>query len=146
MKVLLSRVKRATVRIIDEPIESSIDYGIVIFVGIEKTDKMEEFKKVVSDIVNLRIFEDDRGKLNKSLMDIKGEVLCIPNFTLCASLKKGKRPSFDLAEDKAEAEVKFNHFFYLLKEIVSYAKCGFFGKEMVIDMEMDGPVNLFLSY
>ena len=94
MKVLIQRVKKASVTIEGKPY-SSINKGILAFVGIEKEDTLEEVQKSAKKIISLRIFPDENDKMNKSLIDVKGEMLIVSQFTLCGDCKKGTRPSFD---------------------------------------------------
>ena len=94
MKALIQRVKRASVTI-DGELYSKIGTGMLVFLGVEKGDEKENADKLVQKLVNLRIYEDENGKMNRSLLDVKGEMLIVSQFTLCGDCKKGTRPSFD---------------------------------------------------
>ena len=98
MKCLIQRVKRASVAI-DGNLYSKIGHGILAFLGVEKGDSYENAEKLAQKVINLRIFEDENGKMNKSLKDVNGEMLIVSQFTLCGDCKKGTRPSFDKSEN-----------------------------------------------
>jgi D-tyrosyl-tRNA(Tyr) deacylase len=96
-------------------------------------------------LLGLRIFPDEHGKMNLSLIDISGELLIIPNFTLCAQNDRGLRPSFVQAEDPVKAKVLFEHFTSSLKDRYSSVKSGAFGADMKVQIENDGPVTLIFE-
>ncbi len=144
MKVLIQRVKSASVSI-DNERYSSIEGGILAFVGIEKEDTIEKVKKLAGKIVNLRIFPDEAGKMNKSLLDIQQEMLIVSQFTLCADCKKGTRPSFDKSAAPDIANELYEKF------IQEVALCGIrtahgkFGAMMDVELINDGPVTFMLE-
>lgn len=144
MKVLIQRVKSASVRI-DGKIYSSINKGILSLVGIEKGDALEEVKKLAKKIVSLRIFPDDADKMNRSLLDIRGEMLIVSQFTLCGDCKKGTRPSFDKSAPPAIANELYEAF---IKEVQTYGvntRNGKFGAMMDVELINDGPVTFMLE-
>ena len=116
MKVLIQRVKKASVTI-DSELYSYIEKGILAFVGIEKNDTMENVQKIAKKIVNLRIFPDENDKMNRSVLDVSGEMLIVSQFTLCGDCKKGTRPSFDKSAPPQMANELYEKF---VEEISSY--------------------------
>ncbi len=144
MKVLIQRVKRASVTIGGE-LYSSISQGILALVGIEKGDALDEVQKLAKKTVNLRIFPDENDKMNKSLLDIEGEMLVVSQFTLCGDCKKGTRPSFDKSASPDIANELYEAF---VKEISSYGvrvQTGSFGAMMDVELINDGPVTFMLE-
>lgn len=145
MKVLLQRVKKASVTI-DEKLYSSIKKGILIFIGIEKDDSLEQIQKAAKKITALRIFPDKNDKMNHSLIDIDGEALIVSQFTLCGSCKKGTRPSFDNSADPQIAKELYENF---IKEVKNYdikTQTGKFGAMMDVELINDGPVTFMLEF
>lgn len=144
MKILIQRVKSASVTI--EGAEfSSIGEGILALVGIEKGDTLEEVQKLAKKTVNLRIFPDENDKMNKSLLDINGEMLIVSQFTLCGDCKKGTRPSFDKSAHPDIANELYESF---IKEVSSYGiktQTGSFGAMMDVELINDGPVTFMLE-
>ena len=145
MKIVLQRVKEANVKVKGE-IVGKINKGIVLLVGIEKGDKEEGAKYLANKIVNLRIFPDSEGKMNLSLLDVRGEILAVSQFTLAASLKKGRRPSFENAEEPTRAEELFNFFVNELRSKEVKVETGIFGAMMEVFLINDGPVTYILEY
>jgi len=143
LKVLLQRVKNASVKI-DNEIFSEIKEGILVFVGIEKGDSEENVNKLAEKTCNLRIFEDENGRMNKSVLDIGGEILSVSQFTLAGNCKKGTRPSFDSAELPEKAKKLYELFNACLSEKV-ITKTGVFGAMMEIGLINDGPVTFMLE-
>jgi len=145
MKIVLQRVKEANVRVKGE-IVGKINKGIVLLVGVERGDREEGAKYLANKIVNLRIFPDNKGKMNLSLLDVRGEILAVSQFTLAASLKKGRRPSFENAEEPKKAEKLFNFFVNELKSKRVKVETGIFGAMMEVFLINDGPVTYILEY
>ena len=144
MKVLIQRVKRASVKIEGE-LFSSINKGILALVGIEKGDTLEQVKKSAKKIVELRIFPDENDKMNRSLIDIQGEMLIVSQFTLCGDCKKGTRPSFDKSASPDIANELYEKF---VTEISSYevsTQTGKFGAMMDVELINDGPVTFMIE-
>lgn len=144
MKVLIQRVKKASVTI-DNNLYSSINKGILALVGIEKGDTQEEVQKLAKKIVNLRIFPDENDKMNRSIIDIRGEMLIVSQFTLCGDCKKGTRPSFDKSASPEDANKLYEDF---IKEVQTYGirtGTGQFGAMMDVELINDGPVTFMLE-
>ena len=144
MKVLIQRVKKASVTI-DSEIYSSIEKGILALVGIEKNDTMENVQKIAKKIVNLRIFPDENDKMNRSVLDVSGEMLIVSQFTLCGDCKKGTRPSFDKSAPPQMANELYEKF---VEEISSYGiktQTGKFAAMMDVALVNDGPVTFMIE-
>lgn len=144
MKVLIQRVKKASVTI-DNNLYSSINNGILALVGIEKGDTQGEVQKLAKKIVNLRIFPDENDKMNRSIIDIRGEMLIVSQFTLCGDCKKGTRPSFDKSASPEDANKLYEDF---IKEVQTYGiqtGTGQFGAMMDVELINDGPVTFMLE-
>ncbi|MEJ5167482.1 MAG: D-aminoacyl-tRNA deacylase [Thermoanaerobaculia bacterium] len=141
MICLIQRVKEASVKIEGKEI-SSVSYGMLIFIGFEKGDREEVFDKAIEKILNLRIFDDSEGKLNKSILEIKGEILLVSQFTLAADIKRGRRPSFDNALEPEKSVIYFEKFYEKLKESKIKVEKGVFGAKMEIYLINDGPVTI----
>ena len=144
MKVLIQRVKKASVTI-DGKLFSSINKGILALVGIEKGDSEEQAEKLARKVVNLRIFPDENDKMNLSLIDIKGEMLIVSQFTLCGDCKKGTRPSFDKSAPPDIANMLYEEFIKKVKDSGISASTGSFGAMMDVELINDGPVTFMLS-
>lgn len=144
MKIVLQRVKRATVKV-EHKISGKIEKGVCLLVGIEKGDSEEDARYLANKSAELRIFPDEEGKMNLSLLDIKGEVLAVSQFTLAASVKKGRRPSFDNAEAPERAEKLFSYFLELIREKGIKVETGVFGALMEVHLVNDGPVTFILN-
>ena len=145
MKAIIQRVNYATVKV-DAEIKGSIKQGFLVLLGVEKGDLDEDCQLLAKKTANLRIFNDENYKMNKSLLDVKGEVLVISNFTLCANNKKGNRPSFDDAMPPVEANRMYEDFCQnLKKEGVEVVEKGVFGAEMAVELLNDGPITITLD-
>ena len=144
MKVLIQRVKKATVAI-DGKLYSSINKGILALVGIEKGDTFEQVQKAAKKIVGLRIFPDENEKMNRSLIDIKGEMLIVSQFTLCGNCKKGTRPSFDNSENPEIANKLYEKFVETIKSNNIKTQTGKFGAMMEVEIINDGPVTFMIE-
>ena len=145
MKLVVQRVKKSNLKIKNK-LYSSINTGMVILIGISKNDNYEMAKELASKIIKLRIFNDDNGKMNKNIMQIKGEVLVVSQFTLYADTNKGNRPSFINAAKPELAISLYNHFIDELQKLISSkVRTGKFGAEMKIELINDGPVTIILE-
>ena len=145
MKLVVQRVKKSNLKIKNK-LYSSINTGIVILIGISKNDNYEMAKELASKIIKLRIFNDDNGKMNKNIMQIKGEVLVVSQFTLYADTNKGNRPSFINAAKPELAILLYNHFIDELQKLISSkVRTGKFGADMKIELINDGPVTIILE-
>lgn len=143
MKVVVQRSKNSKVTI-DGKINGKIDAGYVLLVGFTNGDNEEIIDKIVHKIINLRIFEDENGKINKSILDVKGNILSISQFTLYAECSKGNRPSFMNALEPNEASKLYDYFNNKLREHVS-VETGIFGADMKVEIYNDGPVTILLD-
>jgi D-tyrosyl-tRNA(Tyr) deacylase len=144
MKAVIQRVLEAKVEVLGEVV-AQIGKGIVVLIGFEKGDLNSYIDKMAEKIVNLRIFEDGEGKMNLSLAEVGGELLVVPNFTLAADCKKGRRPSFQSSEDPARAESMFKEFVEKCKKLGVEVKSGIFGADMKVFILNDGPVTFVLN-
>ena len=144
MIALLQRVKEASIRIEDRVI-SSINRGIIVFLGIRFDDTEVDCKYLVSKMLKLRIFEDENNKMNLSCDDIGSEILVVSEFTLVADTQRGNRPSFSNAADKEKAQRMYNYFINLLNESGLDVKEGQFAKHMQVTIVNDGPVTIILD-
>ena len=145
MKLVVQRVKKSNLKIKNK-LYSSINTGIVILIGISKNDNYEMAKELANKIIKLRIFNDDNGKMNKNIMQIKGEVLVVSQFTLYADTNKGNRPSFINAAKPELAISLYNHFIDELQKLIpSKVRTGKFGADMKIELINDGPVTIILE-
>lgn len=143
MRVILQRVSQASCTV-DHQITGQIGRGFCAFIGFEQGDSDIHFEKMADKIVNLRIFEDENGKMNKSLLDIQGQILSISQFTLYASCKGGRRPSFSLAAPAAQAKKLYEQFNTVLSQYVK-VETGVFQANMDISLINDGPVTIILD-
>ena len=144
MKAIIQRVKEARLYV-ENIYKGSIGKGIVVFIGIGKGDKEEKIEYLVRKILLLRIFEDENGKMNYSISDIKGEIMVVSQFTLYGDCRKGNRPDFTMAEDGKLAEEIYNKFLKKLKESNLKIVEGEFGKKMLVEIHNDGPCTLILE-
>ncbi len=145
MIALVQRSNAANVKV-DEKIVGEIDSGVVVFFGVFKEDSEKECEYLARKIANLRIFNDENDKMNKSLLDVGGSVLAISNFTLCADAKKGTRPSYDGAMPPNEANRLYEYFCEKLKENgIERVEKGVFGAYMKVSVENDGPISIVLD-
>ena len=144
MRVVLQRVAHASVTV-DEKVIGKIQRGFLLLVGVPHDDAMEDMEYLVRKIVQMRIFEDEEGKLNRSIQDIGGEILSVSQFTLYADTKKGNRPSFSKAAPGDVAFEMFDQFNGLLRETGIPVETGQFGADMKVELLNDGPVTILLD-
>jgi D-tyrosyl-tRNA(Tyr) deacylase len=144
MKALLQRVSEARVAINDQT-AGEIKKGLLVFLCAEKGDTDRDLDYIVKKVAQFRIFGDEQGKMNLSVMDIKGEVLVISQFTLAASSRKGNRPSFDDAEVPERARALYDAFVRRLKEKGLTVRTGAFAATMAVSLTNDGPVTIFID-
>ncbi len=144
MRAVVQRVEESHVKV-NGRIVGRIGRGLNVLLGVKKGDTEEDARKLVYKISRLRIFEDERGKFQHSLLDIKGEVLIISQFTLYANIKKGRRPSFELAEEPRRAEELYNRFVELFRETGLKVETGVFGAMMDVHIRNWGPVTIVLD-
>jgi D-tyrosyl-tRNA(Tyr) deacylase len=145
MKIVIQRVSEAAVTINKEQY-ASIQLGLVVLVGIEQEDEREDADWLVSKLVQLRIFSDNEGKMNESILDIAGELLIISQFTLHAATKKGNRPSFIIAARPEKAIPLYDYFIAQAnKQLTGKVKTGIFGTDMKVSLVNDGPVTIIID-
>lgn len=144
MRIVIQRVSEAKV-LVGEKITGAIGRGLLVLVGIGENDTKDNAKYLVDKLLNMRIFEDDSDKLNYSLLDIDGELLLVPNFTLYANCKKGNRPNFFEAAKPMVASEVFNHFVMMCSDICKNVKTGQFAEHMKVELVNDGPVTIVLD-
>ncbi len=143
MKVVIQRSKESNV-VINNKIFNSIPYGLVILSCFTEGDALDDINYIVKKIVNLRIFDDENGVMNKSILDIKGSILSISQFTLYAETNKGNRPSYIKALNGQEAIKLYEEFNQLLnKEVPTYP--GVFGADMTLNITNDGPITIIID-
>lgn len=143
MKIVLQRVTRASVTV-DNKVIGSIKKGLLILLGVESEDTDDLLQKYADKIIKLRIFEDENGKTNKSLMDVNGELLVVSQFTLCADCSHGNRPGFTNAKEPVEANRMYEKFISICKEQVPVVEHGEFGADMKVELLNDGPFTILL--
>lgn len=144
MKTVIQRVKFASVTI-DGIVHGSIDQGYMILVGIQNEDTPDIITKMADKIANLRIFEDEDGKMNLNLSQIHGAILSISQFTLYADCHKGNRPSFDTAGEPVHAKEMYLLFNKEMRERGFQVEEGIFGADMKVELLNDGPVTIILD-
>ncbi len=144
MKAVLQRSKYSKVTISDK-INGQIKEGLVVLVGFTQGDDEHIVDKMIEKIINLRIFEDENGLMNKSLIDINGEILNISQFTLYADASKGRRPSFVKALNPSDAQKLYQYMNEKLKEKNIKVETGVFGADMKVEIYNDGPVTIILD-
>ncbi len=144
MKACVQRVLSGKVVVGGDTV-AEIGKGLVVLIGFEKGDLKSHVEKMAKKVVELRIFEDSAGKMNLSLKDVKGELLAVPNFTLAADCRKGRRPSFQSSEEPVKAEEMFNLFVEKCREEGIPVQTGIFGADMKVHIVNDGPVTFVLT-
>lgn len=144
MRVIIQRSKQASVKV-DESVIGSIDKGLVVLVGVTHEDTLEDVEYVVNKCINLRIFEDEAGKMNLSLKDLGGKILSISQFTLYADTRKGRRPSFINAAKPEEAKKLYEAFNDQIREEGIQVETGEFGADMDVSLINDGPVTIIID-
>lgn len=144
MKAVIQRVLEASVRV-DGSLAGSIDRGILVLLGVEKGDVERDATWLAEKIANLRIFEDDAGKMNHSVLDISGEILAVSQFTLAGNCAKGRRPSFDTAAPPEEANLLYQYFIAEIRALGLTVATGIFQADMKVGLINDGPVTFILE-
>ena len=144
MRALIQRVTSANVKV-EGKIVGKIGKGFLIFLGIYEEDTEEKIEKLTKKIVNLRIFNDENDKMNLSIKDVKGEILLISQFTLCADTRKGNRPSFISAKNPYEANKIYEKTIKSIENENIVVEKGVFGADMKVELLNDGPVTILLD-
>ena len=143
MRILIQRSKKSKVTI-DGKVNGKIDSGYVLLVGFTEGDNEAIIDKMIDKVINLRIFEDEDGKMNKSILDVGGSILSISQFTLYANCKEGRRPSFVEAMKPDEATKLYDYFNQKMNEHI-HTEVGIFGADMKVEIYNDGPVTIMLD-
>jgi D-aminoacyl-tRNA deacylase len=144
LRVLLQRVHRASVTVRDELV-SAIGPGLLLFVGVGADDGFGEYDRLAEKVFHLRVFEDEHGKMNRSLSDVGGEILVVPQFTLYGDVRKGRRPSWDGAAPPGIAEDRVEAFAKALEARGARVRRGAFREHMQVELVNDGPVTLWID-
>ncbi|HID32874.1 MAG TPA: D-tyrosyl-tRNA(Tyr) deacylase [bacterium (Candidatus Stahlbacteria)] len=144
MRAVIQRVRSAWIEVEGARV-AEIGRGLLVLLGIDKDDGMEQAKRLAKRCVNIRIFEDLEGRMNRSLLDITGEILVVSQFTLVADTKKGNRPSFSSALRPEKAKILYDCFLSALSSSGREPKSGIFGAKMLVRIENDGPVTFILE-
>ena len=145
MRVLIQRVRQASVKV-DEKITGEIKQGFLLLVGFENADTDEDLTWTANKISALRIFDDENGVMNKSILEVDGEILCVSQFTLFAMTKKGNRPSYFKAAKGEISEPLYNQFCDKLKSLINKEiQKGIFGADMKVSLINDGPVTIWID-
>ena len=144
MRILVQRVKRASVTV-EGRMEAEIGHGFLILVGIAKDDEAGDLERLSKKLANLRVFEDEQGKMNLNIGQVKGCVLSVPQFTLYADTRKGNRPGFDKSAEPDRARDSWLRFNTMLRGYNVDVKEGVFGADMAVELVNDGPVTILLD-
>lgn len=143
MKIVVQRSKKAKVEV-DNQVVGQIDKGMVLLVGFTEGDDSSKIDYMINKILNLRIFDDEAGVMNKNIKDYQGSILSISQFTLYGDASKGNRPSYIKALDGEKAELLYDEFNEKLRNLIN-VETGIFGAEMLVSLENDGPVTIILE-
>ncbi len=144
MRAVVQRVRRAEVRV-GRQVAGHIERGLMALVGIAKGDTQESGKMLAEKLVNLRIFDDEQGRMNRSLLETGGALLCVSQFTLYGDCRKGRRPSFDRAASPQDARVLYEFFLESLRAFGVRVETGRFQAMMEVELVNDGPVTLLVD-
>lgn len=144
MKIVVQRSLNASVSV-DNKIVGKIDYGMVVLVGFTEGDTITDIEYLANKLVNLRIYTDENGKMNNSILDTKGQILSISQFTLYADTKKGNRPNYVNALESSQAEILYQKWNEALKTKIEVVETGIFGADMQVSLINDGPVTIILE-
>lgn len=144
VRIVVQRVSRASVKV-DGAVVGSIGAGFLLLVGIEPPDSEEDIERAVEKVANLRVFADDAGQMNRSLLETSGSALVVSQFTLVGDVRKGRRPSFAGAAPPDQAQPMLDHFVEALRSLGIHTESGVFGASMEVELVNSGPVTLFLE-
>ena len=144
MRAVVQRVKRADVRV-EEQVVGQIGAGLVVLVGVGKDDTQTSGEVLAEKIANLRVFDDDQGRMNRSLLETGGQALCVSQFTLYGDSRKGRRPSYDQAAPPDRALLLYESFVQSLRDLGIPTETGQFRAMMDVELVNDGPVTLLLD-
>ena len=145
MRAVIQRVTQASCTV-DNEIMGAIKQGLLVLLGVEEADTPDDIKWLAQKLINLRIFSDEAGLMNKSVKEVDGNILLISQFTLLAQTKKGNRPSFIRAAKPAKAEPIYEEMAHYLSSLLDKeVQLGVFGADMKIDLRNDGPVTIIMN-
>jgi D-tyrosyl-tRNA(Tyr) deacylase len=144
MRVVIQRVDEAQVKV-DEKVTGQIGKGLLVFLGIARTDTEKEADYLVDKIAGLRIFPDDAGKMNRNIADVGGSLLIVSQFTLYGDCRKGRRPSFDLAASPEQAKILYDHFVAAARRTSVPVETGVFQASMQVHLVNSGPVTIIVE-
>jgi D-tyrosyl-tRNA(Tyr) deacylase len=144
MRLVIQRSKMASVTVLDK-IVGKIESGLVILVGFTEGDNEQTIEKMLGKVINLRIFDDENGVMNKSLLDMGGSILSISQFTLYADTRKGRRPSYVKALASDKATILYNMWNEKLRKSNITTETGVFGAEMMVSLINDGPITIVMD-
>jgi D-tyrosyl-tRNA(Tyr) deacylase len=144
VRLLLQRVSRASVTVRGTPV-ADIGTGLLLLVGVGRDDEAGESDRLADKVFHLRVFEDELGKMNRSLSDVGGEILVVPQFTLFGDVRRGRRPSWDAAAPPETAEDRVEEFAQALEARGATVKRGAFREHMEVELVNDGPVTLWID-
>lgn len=144
MRILLQRVSRAAVRVEGRTV-AEIGRGLLLLVAIGKDDGFGEYDRLAEKVVNLRVFPDDSGRMNRSLSEVGGEILVVPQFTLYGNVRRGRRPSWDGAAEPGIAQDRVEAFARALEARGATVRRGAFREHMEVELVNDGPVTLWMD-
>jgi D-tyrosyl-tRNA(Tyr) deacylase len=144
MRAVVQRVKRAEVRV-EGKVVGQVGAGLLVLVGIGKGDSEESADSLAEKIANLRLFDDEQGRMNRCLLETRGSVLCVSQFTLYGDCRKGRRPSYDLAAPPQLARPLYENFLAALRALGLEVEAGQFQARMEVELVNDGPVTLLVD-
>lgn len=144
MRVVVQRVSSAEVKANGARV-AAIGYGILALVGIYASDTERECEWMAEKLLNLRIFDDEQGKLNRSVMDVGGDALLVSNFTVCGDARRGRRPEFTQAASFDDGRALFERLVQVAQRIYARVQVGAYGKQMQVSLVNDGPVTLVIT-
>ena len=145
MRIVLQRVKQAQVQV-EADVVGRIGVGLLLLVGVGKADDAAAVEFLANKVLNLRIFEDEQGKMNRSILEVGGGILAVSQFTLYGDTRKGRRPGFDAAALPQQAQPLFDQFVEKLRQSGLVVETGRFGAHMEVSLINDGPVTFILEY
>jgi D-tyrosyl-tRNA(Tyr) deacylase len=144
MRAVIQRVASARVTVDDRPV-GAIDRGLLVFAGVEQDDGLQDVEYIASKVQELRIFEDEAGKMNRSVIDAGGALLVVSQFTLCGDCRTGRRPSFDVAAPPQQARPIYEDLVRTLRSSALKVETGEFQAHMHVELINDGPVTILLD-
>lgn len=144
MRAVVQRVKKSSVTV-ENAVTGRIGTGLMVLLGVEEGDTEKDAVYLVDKITGLRIFEDEEGKMNRSVTDVGGEILAVSQFTLLGDVRKGKRPSFTKAAPPEEANALYRRVIEMIKERGIHVEEGIFQADMLVEIHNDGPVTILLD-